>query len=206
MSRSWHKLWTGLIRQGGLASEDWRGDKIWNALHNLGQTGLRRNSVHATTAVTRVTQQSLLLNNMYSKAVSMKRNSRLSLALHTLSHMAANPELSRISAEIADHAGTNPVVVRRVLGKLREAGLLISEKGHSGGWRLAREPQNITLADVYLALDERLVASEPEPETHVCSVEHALHRRVADVMRDVEQSLIERLAKTTIAEMRETGH
>ena len=87
----------------------------------------------------------------------MKRNSRLSLALHTLSHMAVNPDRVRTSSDIAAHAGTNPVVVRRVLGKLREAGLLTSEKGHAGGWRLARQAQEISLADVYLALDERMV-------------------------------------------------
>jgi len=89
----------------------------------------------------------------------MKRNSRLSLALHTLGHMAGDPTQMQTSADIAEHAGTNPVVVRRVLGKLREAGLLESEKGHAGGWRLARLPSQITLADVYLALDESLVAT-----------------------------------------------
>ena len=62
----------------------------------------------------------------------MKRNSRLSLALHTLGHMAGDPDKMRTSSDIADHAGTNPVVVRRVLGKLRQAGLLTSEKGHAG--------------------------------------------------------------------------
>ena len=87
----------------------------------------------------------------------MKKNSRLSLALHTLAHMAGEPEQMRTSADIADHAGTNPVVVRRVLGKLRDAQLLTSEKGHAGGWRLARSPHQITLADVYIALDLSLI-------------------------------------------------
>ncbi|ABD55173.1 RrF2 family transcriptional regulator [Jannaschia sp. CCS1] len=132
----------------------------------------------------------------------MKRNSRLSLALHTLGHMAGAPDKLRTSADIADHAGTNPVVVRRVLGRLREAGLLISEKGHAGGWRLARAPQSITLADVYLALDESLVASVESDDVPSCSVEHALHRRVSSVMKDIEQSLIERLGETTISEVR----
>ncbi len=132
----------------------------------------------------------------------MKRNSRLSLALHTLSHMAGDPERMRTSADIAEHAGTNPVVVRRVLGKLREAGLLASEKGHSGGWRLARRPQDISLADVYLALDERLVASGEAQDASACSIEHALHERVFGVLEEVEQSLVQRLAETSIAEVR----
>ncbi|MFK7751864.1 MAG: Rrf2 family transcriptional regulator [Sedimentitalea sp.] len=135
----------------------------------------------------------------------MKRNSRLSLALHTLGHMAGEPERMRTSADIAEHAGTNPVVVRRVLGKLREAGLLQSEKGHAGGWRLARSPQQITLADVYLALDESLIATDVQEDASDCSVEHILQKKVASVMADIERSLIERLAGTTIAEVRETG-
>jgi len=132
----------------------------------------------------------------------MKRNSRLSLALHTLSHMASDPKRVRTSAEIADHAGTNPVVVRRVLGRLREAGLLASERGHAGGWRLAKDPQQITLADVYLALDETLILSDDLDEVPACSVEHALHRRVSSVMKEIEQSLIERLGETTISDVR----
>lgn len=132
----------------------------------------------------------------------MKRNSRLSLALHTLSHMAGDPTRMRTSADIADHARTNPVVVRRVLGKLREAGLLTSEKGHAGGWRLAKAPAKITLGDVYLALDERLVSGgEPVSETSQCAVETGLHQRVADVFDDVEQTLVQRLHETTIRDL-----
>ncbi|WP_333696292.1 Rrf2 family transcriptional regulator [Phaeobacter italicus] len=132
----------------------------------------------------------------------MKRNSRLSLALHTLSHMAGEPDRVRTSSDIADHAGTNPVVVRRVLGRLREAGLLTSEKGHAGGWRLARSPQDISLADVYLALDERLVASDEISEAPACSVEHALQKRVSGVLEEIEQTLIQKLGETSISEVR----
>ncbi|MEX0285603.1 MAG: Rrf2 family transcriptional regulator [Paracoccaceae bacterium] len=131
----------------------------------------------------------------------MKRNSRLSLALHTLSHMAGDPDRMRTSADIADHAGTNPVVVRRVLGKLRKAGLLYSEKGHSGGWRLAKTADSITLADVYLALDERLVSGSSDVEPSLCSVEFGLQTRVAEILEDIEHSLVDRLRHTTIADV-----
>lgn len=132
----------------------------------------------------------------------MKRNSRLSLALHSLSHMAGEPGRVRTSADIADHAGTNPVVVRRVLGKLREAGLLTSEKGHAGGWKLAKAAERITLADVYLALDEKLVAgSGDDTEPSHCSVEIGLQSRVAEVLHDIEESLVERLRETKISDV-----
>ena len=131
----------------------------------------------------------------------MKRNSRLALALHTLGHMAGDPNRLRTSADIAHHAGTNAVVVRRVLGCLRKAGLLVSEKGHAGGWRLARVPQSITLADVYLALDESLVSPHKDGDVPKCSVEYALQQRVAGVMNEIEESLIARLSETTISEV-----
>jgi len=114
-------------------------------------------------------------------------------------HMAGDPNGVRTSAAIAEHAGTNPVVVRRVLGRLRRAGLLYSEKGHAGGWRLAKSPQHITFADVYLALDERLIAPDTGTEEPQCSVEHSLHRTVTGVLDEVERSLIHRLAQTSIA-------
>ncbi|MEP3347660.1 MAG: Rrf2 family transcriptional regulator [Litoreibacter sp.] len=131
----------------------------------------------------------------------MKRKSRLSLALHTLAHMAADPQKVQTSAQIAGHAGTNPVVVRRVLGKLRDAGLLTAEKGHAGGWRLARKPELVSLADVYVALEESLVAASKKEDVPTCSLEHGLHTKVTSILEDVEQSLIARLAETSLSEI-----
>ena len=133
----------------------------------------------------------------------MKRNSRLSLALHALSHMAVNGTEAQTSADIAAHAGTNPVVVRRVLGKLRKAGLLTSERGHSGGWRLARPPDRISLADVYIALDESLVATEEDKYQSNCAIEKALRARVSVIMQDVERTLVDTLSGTSIADIHE---
>lgn len=131
----------------------------------------------------------------------MKRNSRLSLALHTLGHMAGDPGRRRTSAEIAKHNSTNPVVVRRVLGMLREARLLDSEKGHAGGWRLAKAPESITLADVYMALGEQMFQDQGRPEKIECSVEHGLFDRVSSVLEEVETVLIERFSSTSIADI-----
>lgn len=131
----------------------------------------------------------------------MKRNSRLALALHTLAHMAREPKSLQTSAAIADHAGTNPVVVRRVLGRLRDAGLLISEKGQAGGWRLAKAPAQLTLDEVYSALDEKIIASEDNSHSNDCSVESALYDKVTTVLKDAEEILISRLAETTISEV-----
>ena len=133
----------------------------------------------------------------------MKRNSRLSLALHTLAHMSDNPERTITSAQIAAHIGTNPVVVRRVLGSLRAAGLLNSERGQAGGWSLARPPEQVSLADVYRALDDRLIVQGDQDESTTCSTERALEAKVADILQEVEHSLLQKLASIPISKVNE---
>lgn len=77
----------------------------------------------------------------------MKRDSRLSGVLHVLLHMAEF-EKPVISERLAVMMQTNPVVVRRVMGGLRELGLVVSGKGHGGGWTLACDLDGVTLHDV----------------------------------------------------------
>ena len=121
--------------------------------------------------------------------VKMKRNSRLSFALHTLGHMSVNSGLVQTSAEIAQHVGTKAVVVRRVLGRLREAGLLKLKKGHSGGWVLAKPASNISLAEVYFTLVERIVSTGPLQDWQSsCAVENVIWKQVSRILRDIEDS------------------
>ena len=119
--------------------------------------------------------------------------------------MSDNPERTITSAEIAEHIGTNPVVVRRVLGSLRAAGLLNSERGQTGGWALARPPEQVTLADVYRALDDRLIVhGDSGSSTTACSTERALEAKVAAILREVEHSLLHKLASIPIAKINES--
>lgn len=81
----------------------------------------------------------------------MNKDTRLSDVLHVLLHMAQADALLT-SEVLARSMGTNPAVFRRTMAGLREAGLVRSEKGHGGGWQLARPLEQITLLAVYEAL------------------------------------------------------
>ncbi len=83
----------------------------------------------------------------------MSRDSRLSSVLHVLLHMAAHGR-SMTSEELAGCMGANPVVVRRTLAGLREAGLVRSVKGHGGGLSIACDLAAVSLRDVHEALGE----------------------------------------------------
>lgn len=133
----------------------------------------------------------------------MKRDSKLSLALHALGHMAAQPDRPLLSQDFAIAQITNAVVVRRVLGLLRQAGIVTSAKGHEGGWRLARAAQQISVADVYRALDEPIIAKPgkgPENPVH-CAIERALHATMDDALKQAEALLIDRLSGVSIADI-----
>ena len=67
----------------------------------------------------------------------MRQDSRLSRMLHVLIHMDRH-DGALTSEVIAAMLNTNPVVIRRTMAGLRDAGYVRSEKGHGGGWRLAR--------------------------------------------------------------------
>lgn len=132
----------------------------------------------------------------------MRRDGKLSLALHALGHMATAARPLR-SEDMAAHNGTNAVVVRRVLGRLREAGIVTSEKGHAGGWRLARPPAAINVAEVRAAVGERVLAhrlaGDGGPTT--CAIERALHGAVDAALAEAEALLDRTLARVTVADL-----
>ncbi len=76
--------------------------------------------------------------------------------------MAWSGEEPLKSEQVAESVNTNPVVIRRMLMELAEAGLVVSQTGSLGGSRLANDPAKTTLLDVYQALEcERRVFASP---------------------------------------------
>src|SRR3546814_10148465 len=104
----------------------------------------------------------------------MKRDSRLSGVLHVLLHMAEH-RAPMTSEQLAKAMQTHPVVIRRILGGLRDAGFVHSEKGHGGGWTIAKELSAITMRDVYDAIGRPgLMAMGNRTEAPGCLVEQAV--------------------------------
>lgn len=134
----------------------------------------------------------------------MYRNTRFSVALHVLAHLVEAP-VPLTSERLAECVGTNPVVVRRTLAGLREAGVVCSSRGAGGGWMLARDPADITLRDVYAALGERLllaidVAGPRSPEGG-CLIQRAVSGTLDEFLNDAEALLAARLGRITLASL-----
>lgn len=82
----------------------------------------------------------------------MKISSRFSIAVHILSLLALTNQAHCTSEWIAGSVGTNPVIIRRILGQLKKAGL-VNVRAGSGGAYLVRGLETITLLDVYRAVE-----------------------------------------------------
>ncbi|MFL9926863.1 Rrf2 family transcriptional regulator [Herbaspirillum lusitanum] len=131
----------------------------------------------------------------------MKRNDRLSVALHVLLHMAQRADDPMTSEEMAACVETNAVVIRRTFAGLREAGIVTSVKGHGGGWKLARALSEITLHEVQQALDERLFSVAANGESPGCLVERAVNEAIGEAMAAANRLMDERLAGITLADL-----
>ena len=135
----------------------------------------------------------------------MSANSRMTIAIHVLSYMAA-AERTRpdpvTSDQIASSVATNPVVIRRMLGPLRRAGIVVSRRGASAGWNLAKRADAITLLDVYQAVEGGplfgLHASPPNPN---CRIVRAIKPALSRIYSGLEAELERELSKTTIAQV-----
>ncbi|MBA3456365.1 MAG: Rrf2 family transcriptional regulator [Deltaproteobacteria bacterium] len=131
----------------------------------------------------------------------MKRDSRLSITLHALVHMAESSR-ALTSEELAVQADCNPVVIRRTLAGLRKARIVVSEKGHGGGWRLLRPVDRITLGDVYDALGTPTIfAMGDRTESPGCLVEQAVNRAMRDAFGQAESLLVSQLRSVSVAEV-----
>ena len=128
----------------------------------------------------------------------MAVNTRFATGVHALLLLATEPDVLQTSEDVARKLNTNPVVIRRVFSLLQQAELVESQKGPSGGSRLARSAKEISLADVYRALNSGDVF-------HAASV-HAtpsgkLNQALNQVFKDAQRALEKELAQTSLSQL-----
>lgn len=131
----------------------------------------------------------------------MNKDRRLSDVLHILLHLgqAEGPLTSDVLAEAL---GTNAAALRRMMAGLREAGYVQSEKGHGGGWVLVRPLADVSLLDVYAALDRpNLFALGSRSNDPTCTVERRVNAVLAETMAEAEALFVRRFAEVMLDEL-----
>ena len=129
------------------------------------------------------------------------QNSRFAVAIHTLLVLAAKSGQPTSSDYIAGSVGTNPVLIRRLMGELRAAGIVASRAGATGGFVLAKEMERIGLDDVYRAVESEPLFARHEKMSLKCPIGRAVGPLLDRVLGEAEGTMIKTLQRTTLGDL-----
>lgn len=132
-------------------------------------------------------------------------NSQLTIAAHILAVLAHHNDDEAVTSEVlAKGFGTSPVVIRRTLAKLKQAGLVKSKPGAGGGSVLAKPSAEITLRDAYTAVadDAKTVLSRhPGNCGEGIDIAPVIADYLNELFEDAEQALLKNLEAVNISEL-----
>lgn len=135
----------------------------------------------------------------------MQITSRFTIAVHILTALDYFKDLGRVNSEfLAGSVGVNPVIVRTVISKLREAGILNTQRGSSGA-SLSKPLEEITFYDVYKAVDsvneaEGLFHFHEQPNVN-CPVGRNLHKALDGRLEAVQSAMEDEMRRITLADV-----
>jgi len=129
-------------------------------------------------------------------------SSRFAVAVHILTLLELGQGVPLTSAYLAASVRTDPAVIRRLLTLLARAGLTRSRLGAGGGTLPARPAAEVTLLDVYRAVEAGQVFTQHrEAPSPICVVGRHIQSSLQARMDAATRALEAELATTTIADM-----
>lgn len=139
----------------------------------------------------------------------MQLSMRCSVAVHCLIFIHEAKGVVKVTSTLLSQStGVNPVVIRNILSALKKAGLITVARG-TGGAELCRAPEQITLYQIYSALEPEgltsligIHACEQQP----CPVAQNIRRVLAGPYQKIEASIQETMESITLASMLEDFH
>lgn len=126
-------------------------------------------------------------------------NGRFQIAVHilTLLHSAGDESLS--SDYMAGSININPVMVRKELSNLRKAGFVKSKEGNMGGYTLAKPAKQISIADIYMAVNQTPLLGEarnvPNP---ACPIGQEINEQMHALNAQLNNIVTEHLGQQTL--------
>ncbi len=100
---------------------------------------------------------------------------------------------------IAGSVNTNAVVIRRLLGQLAQAKLVTSQTGAFGGTRLARDPRDISLCEIYKAVScGEVFALHGKSPNQDCPVGKNIEAVLCNLQKEIDTSVGEKLGQYSL--------
>jgi FeS assembly SUF system regulator len=133
----------------------------------------------------------------------MLRVSKLTdYATEVMAVLAAAPGRVHNAQELAERARLEAPTVSKLLKQLAQAGLVESFRGVNGGYRLAREPARISIADIVIAMEGPIGMTECSAQVGLC--DHETHCGVRVNWQRINDAIAGALAGVSLADMLKT--
>jgi len=129
----------------------------------------------------------------------LKLTKKADYGLIALKHLVVQSPESSSSKEIAETYGIPPALLSKILQKLAKHGFLQSEHGTNGGYKLARDPRDITALEVIRTIDGPIFLTACFTEHGYCC--HTDKCIVRDPLQKVHEGILRLLASISIADM-----
>ena len=134
----------------------------------------------------------------------MQISSRFTIGLHILTAIDTFQNEYKVTSDfLAGSIRTNPVVVRRILGQLKNAGLIESSQGVAG-ITIPKPLEEISFYDVYAAIepveegDLFRFHDSPNPD---CPVGRNIHTLLDGKLREIQDAMEEKMRQYTLADL-----
>ena len=134
----------------------------------------------------------------------MQITSKFTIAVHIIAAIDYFRDSEKVTSNfLAGSVGANPVIVRNVMGSLKEAGIIEISQGKSG-IELAKGLEKITFYDVYMAVncvdDEGLFHFHENPNIK-CPVGRNIHLAMDEKLQRVQDTMENELRHITVADV-----
>lgn len=133
----------------------------------------------------------------------MYGNTSFPIAIHAMTSVASLTERWQedcaTAPVIAKSIDTHEVIVRKILGSLSKTGLIKARRGSGGGYVLGRPSKEITLADIFIALnDDMPFELHPKEGNPHCPVSRSIKPVLIPLIQGVHEAVLAELRKTTL--------
>ena len=130
----------------------------------------------------------------------MRLTSFTDFGLRMLMRMASAPERGFSTGELAEEFGLSRNHLAKIMQRLAQAGIVDTRRGAGGGARLARQPQDISLADIIRHLEaDQPVVDCFSTERNSCSLDGRC--RLKGRLQAAEAAFLAELGNSTLADI-----
>lgn len=128
-------------------------------------------------------------------------NTRFATAIHILTLLAKDSQEWLTSDWIAGSVNVNPVVVRKELINLKKSGLIESKQGKVGGVRIAKNPEQINISEIYKSIkNTEVLGKKNQNPNPLCNVGKDINKNLSLLFNDTDDLVLQFLKEKKLSD------